>query len=252
VAPGTHFLYNNWDFNALGTILERRTGQTVYALFESALARPIGLQDWISDRATQASMVRNDTGLSVHPAHHFVLSTRDMARLGQLMLRGGRWDDAQVIPADWVARTTSTTTSADTVARTSPFVPGLGYGFLWWTFDSAAPDTPLHGAYTASGAFGQFITVIPALDMVVVHKTAVPPPRNLPAETYFGTILPQVIGLRAEPERGRGGLANAARPAPLPQRGERLHSHPVPGAARVRHDGIIPRQGILLGGETPA
>jgi CubicO group peptidase (beta-lactamase class C family) len=32
VAPGTHFLYNNWDFNALGTILERRTGQTVYAL----------------------------------------------------------------------------------------------------------------------------------------------------------------------------------------------------------------------------
>jgi CubicO group peptidase (beta-lactamase class C family) len=197
VAPGTHFLYNNWDFNALETILERRTGRTLYASFEADLARPVGMQDWITDPALQAKMVRNDTGLSIHPAHHVVLSTRDMARLGQLMLRGGRWDGKQVIPAEWVARTTATTTPAETVARTSSFVDGLGYGYLWWTFDRARPDEPLRGAYTATGAFGQFITVIPALDMVVAHKTAVPPPRNVPPEAYFGTILPQVIGLRA-------------------------------------------------------
>lgn len=232
VAPGTYFLYNNWDFNALGAILERRTGKTVYALFESGIARPIDMQDWIADPATQASMVRNDTGLSAHPAHHFVLSTRDMARIGQLMLRRGRWDGTQVIPADWVMRTTLTTTPAETVARTSPWVPGLGYGFLWWTFDSAPPETPLHGAYTASGAFGQFITVIPVLDMVVAHKTALPPPRNVPAETYFGTILPQVTALRVEkqprggepsrPRRGRPRFIRRAASCPsLPSAGRR-------------------------------
>jgi CubicO group peptidase (beta-lactamase class C family) len=90
--------------------------------------------------------------------------------------------------------------SAAEVARTSPFVAGLGYGLLWWTFDEAAAGTPLHGAYTASGAFGQFVTVIPALDMVVAHKVAVP------AETYFGTILPLVIN----PGSGGAGRTGGA------------------------------------------
>ena len=57
----------------------------------------------------------------------------------------------------------------------------------------ATVGTPLDGAFTASGSFGQYITVVPALDMVIAHKTAVPPPRNVTNERYFGTILPQAI-----------------------------------------------------------
>jgi CubicO group peptidase (beta-lactamase class C family) len=116
------------------------------------------------------------------------------------MLRQGRWNGRQVIPADWVKRT-SLITPATEVARTSPFIPGLGYGYLWWIFDSPQyKGTPLEGAYTASGAFGQYITIIPRLDMVVSHKTAVPPPRNVTNEAYFGTILPQVVTL-VDPSR---------------------------------------------------
>ena len=196
VKHGAYFLYNNWDFNALGAILERETGRPIYDLFSSDIAAPIGLQDWISKPGAYADFVRNDTGLSNFPAHHFVLSTRDMARLGYLMLRQGRWNGRQVIPADWVKRSTSLITPASEVARTSPFISGLGYGYLWWICDSAQyRGTRLEGAYTASGAFGQYITVVPRLDMVVSHKTAVPPPRNVTNETYFQTILPQVIAL---------------------------------------------------------
>jgi CubicO group peptidase (beta-lactamase class C family) len=203
VRHGTYFLYNNWDFNALGAILERETGRSIYELFSHDIATPIGLQDWTI--AAHAETVRNDTGLSRFPAQHFVLSTRDMARLGYLMLRQGRWNGRQVIPKQWVERSTRLVTAASEVARTSPFIPGLGYGYLWWVFDPADhKNTALDGAYTASGAFGQYITVVPRLDMVVVHKTAVPPPRNVTNDAYFGTILPRAVALvehRAERSR---------------------------------------------------
>ena len=50
-------------------------------------------------------------------------------------------------------------------------------------------------ATVSSGAFGQFITVIPRLDLVVAHKTAVPPSRNVGADAYIGRILPAILAL---------------------------------------------------------
>ncbi len=189
VRPGERFLYNNWDFNALGTIFERTTGRGVYQAFTQDLAGPLGLRDWLPD----LQQVRNDTGRSSHPAHHFGLSTRDMAALGRLMVQDGIWEGRAVLPPGWVALTTAASTRAEEVARTSPFIPGLGYGYLWWVFDDPRWGDALEGAYTASGAYGQFITVIPKFDAVIAHKTAVPPPRNVPAEAYFTAILPAIV-----------------------------------------------------------
>lgn len=212
VRPGAYFLYNNWDFNALETILEQAAGADFYALFERDLARPLGFEDW--SRAAQPK--RNDTGASRHPAHHLVLSTRDMARLGYCMLRGGRWRGAQVIPAAWVVRTTRVVTPAAEVARTSPFHPRLGYGLLWWVFDPPAvpdrapngtpngtPADPWAGAYSATGAYGQYITVFPALDVVVAHKVFAPPPpaRQVGADAYLDRLLP--LAIAAATPRGR-------------------------------------------------
>jgi len=195
VKPGSYFLYNNWDFNALGAIYQRQTGRDFYKAFEEDIAMPAGLQDWdLTIHQTKA--IRNDTHLSNYPARHFVLSTRDMARLGLVMLRKGSWQGRQIIPADWVARTTALSTPAREVARTSPFIDGLGYGWLWWIFDPAANwPTPLKGGYTASGAFGQFITVIPSLDIVVAHKVQAPSKLNVPADAYFTKILPAALML---------------------------------------------------------
>jgi CubicO group peptidase (beta-lactamase class C family) len=194
VEPGRYFLYNNWDFNALETILERATGRSIYELFSEDFALPLRLEDWDRRPGAYAEAVRNDTGASDFPAHHLLLSTRDMARLGYLMLRHGRWQGRQVIPAEWVSRITTVVTPAEEVARTSPFISGLAYGNLWWIL-SGPPfqGTPLAGAFTGSGAYGQFITVIPALDAVVAHKTFAPSARNVPPDVYFNRILPQVV-----------------------------------------------------------
>jgi len=167
VPHGTYFLYNNWDFNALGTIFEQATGENIYNVFERDFARPLGFQDF--DRDAQRKTV--NTQRSVHPAYHFYLSTRDMARFGYLILRKGQWGDTQIVPAGWVETMTRAATPVDQMNpeayRQGPF----GYGYLWWIWDGPHNAGIYKGAFQGAGAIGQFITVLPELDMVIAHKT---------------------------------------------------------------------------------
>ena len=157
--PNEKFVYNNWDFNVAGTVLEMKTGKSIYDLFEADLARPLQLQDW--DRARHKRT--GDATKSIHLAYHFHFSTRDMARLGELMLRKGKWGEKQVISADWVE---------ESLRPASTFPEGGGYGYMWWLeADSAYPEA-FRGAFAAHGMYGQRITVLPALDMVIAHKSA--------------------------------------------------------------------------------
>jgi CubicO group peptidase (beta-lactamase class C family) len=169
--PGTWFLYNNWDFNAAGTVFEKLTGRDIYDALESDLAKPIGMQDF--DRALHKKS--GDLKASVHPAYHMHFSTRDMARVGYLMLRQGNWNGRQLVPAEWTKKIVSLVTPVDRINPPSwrGYGQGLlwGYGYLWWVWDGHHGEGPLAGAYTAMGAFGQYITVLPALDVVIAHKT---------------------------------------------------------------------------------
>jgi CubicO group peptidase (beta-lactamase class C family) len=171
VRPGTRFLYNNWDFNAVGAVFEQLTGLNIYDALERDLARPIGMQDF--DRSRQVK--NGNLAASQHQAYPMWLSTRDMARVGLLALRGGQWGDRQLVPSDWVRRTTSLVTPFremnQAFADSPPTVDRWGYGYLWWVYDAASPVDPLTGAFTAWGVGGQYITVVPKLDMVIAHKT---------------------------------------------------------------------------------
>jgi CubicO group peptidase (beta-lactamase class C family) len=167
VAPGSYFLYNNWDFNALGTIFEQETGLGIYQAFEKDLAGPMQFQDF---RLAEQRKTNNPTR-SIHPAYHFYLSTRDMARVGYLMLRDGNWAGKQLVPRTWVRRMVTPLTPVGEMHPDEFKAGPFGYGLLWWIWDGAANTGPYRGAYTGIGAVGQFITVLPALDMVVAHKT---------------------------------------------------------------------------------
>jgi CubicO group peptidase (beta-lactamase class C family) len=168
VRHGTYFLYNNWDFNALGTIFEQETGTNIYDAFERDLAKPAGLQDF--DRAAQRKT--ENRRASLHAAYHFYLSTRDMARVGYVMLRGGSWAGQQLVPRDWVQRMVTPVTRVAEMNPASYRKGPFGYGYLWWIWDGPFNDGPYKNGYTGIGAVGQFITVLPELDMVVAHKTA--------------------------------------------------------------------------------
>lgn len=165
--PGTYMLYSNWDFNAAGGAFERITGVDIYDALEEQLAIPLQFEDW--DRAAQRKT--GDTTVSRYPAYHMWLSTRDMARIGYLMLREGRWHDAQVISRDWARRISSVVTPLHEMNPERRRDGYFGYGYMWWVWDGPRAVGPFKGAYTARGAWGQWITVLPAVDLVIAHKT---------------------------------------------------------------------------------
>jgi CubicO group peptidase (beta-lactamase class C family) len=189
--PGTYFLYSNWDFNAAGAAFERMTGMDIFDALQRDLAAPIGMQDFVREEQKKLG----DLDASVYPAYHMWLSTRDMARLGYLMLREGNWNGSQVVPREWAKKISSVVTPLEEMNPVPMRQGRLAYGYMWWVWDGPKASGAYEGAYTARGAYGQYITVLPAVDMVVAHKTAVPPERNVNMIEYAG-IFERVIGAR--------------------------------------------------------
>lgn len=181
--PGEHFYYNNWDFNVAGTIFEQKTGKNIYKAFEDELAIPLEFQDF---KLTNQKKYGNDK-LSIHPAYHFYFSTRDMARLGYLMLRKGKWKDKQIIPESWINKTTTI------VSKTGDYGLFKGYSHMWWLYIDSDYEL-LEGSYTAAGAWGQYITVIPKLDMVIAHKTKSIYERRTPIPEYDQFLVKLIEG----------------------------------------------------------
>jgi CubicO group peptidase (beta-lactamase class C family) len=165
--PGTYMLYNNWDFNEAGAIFEKLTGRSIYDEVQAQLAVPLQFEDW--DRSAQRKS--GNLTISKNPAYHMWISTRDMARIGYLMLHKGRWDGRQLISSDWVERITSVVTPLEEMHPLRRRDGYFGYGYMWWLWDGPRAVGPFDGAYTARGAIGQWITVFPAIDLVIAHKT---------------------------------------------------------------------------------
>lgn len=166
--PGSYWFYSNWDFNAAGAIFEQETGRGIFEAFDELIASPIGMQDY----GPRDGMYEPRSGfdgaqgrsVSDFPAYVFRLTARDMARFGLLYLRKGRWGDRQVIPEAWIEKTTRTARAVSDYG---------GHEYYWWI----AIDGRLYpgvevgvGAYAAHGAGGHYITILPAYDLVVVHR----------------------------------------------------------------------------------
>lgn len=165
--PGAYMLYSNWDFNAAGAVFEQLTGREIYDELQAQLAIPLQFEDW--DRRAQQK--QGDLTISRYPAYPIWVSTRDMARIGYLMLREGNWNGRQVISRDWARRIVSVVTPVQEMNPTRRRDGFFGYGYMWWVWDGPKAVGPFKGAYSAVGAVGQWITVFPSVDLVVAHKT---------------------------------------------------------------------------------
>jgi CubicO group peptidase (beta-lactamase class C family) len=161
-APGTFWFYNNWDFNVLGTIFEKKTSKKIGQAFFERIAEPIGMQDFRPDDVFYLGGPD-----SVHPAFLFEISARDLARFGLLYLRKGYWMERPIIPGEWVDKSTH----ANEMIRFGGVETG-GYEYLWWVEYGGRhlPEATLPGMYSARGAGGHYLLVIPSLDLVIVHR----------------------------------------------------------------------------------
>lgn len=204
VEPGTHFYFHSWACLAARTVYEILTERDFSQAVEEELAAPLGLQDYTGGSYNPG----RDRSRSRFTLFHLYLSTRDVARFGQLMLHEGAWEGQQLIPGHWVHRMTTVTTPPDEVNPPAYKRLGLGFGYQWWVWPDSDPTSPYAGAYTYRGDWGQYLTVLPILDMVVAHQRFAGwygrPNRGVAFQEYLG-LLDRIVAAAGDPGPSVGG-----------------------------------------------
>jgi CubicO group peptidase (beta-lactamase class C family) len=154
--PGAEFNYNGGSTQVLAAVLARATKSPLRDYVRRVLFEPLGITqfEWLGD---VAGLPNAASGLRLRP--------RDLAKFGSLYLHAGRWNGKQVIPADWVER--STRRHFTFRARTGPDTGGeFGYSYFWW-YNCVPTAGGLIEVRAAVGNGQQRVFVIPGLDMVV-------------------------------------------------------------------------------------
>jgi len=160
--PNTFYYYNNWDFNALGTIFEQETGAKIFEAFKKEIADPIGMEDF----SVENCQYFYEEDKSKHPSYSFRMSARDMARFGLLYLRKGNWNGRQIIPQEWIDESTQ---AYSTVSEEM----GVGYGYMWNVAKPKGPFAQLfdeHNAFFHTGIGIHTLAVIPGLKLVYIYR----------------------------------------------------------------------------------
>ena len=166
--PGTQMLYSTGNTHLLSAILTKATRQTTLRYAQQKLARPLGirLDPW-----------RRDPQGIYLGGNQMRLSPRALLRFGELYRNGGRYQGKQVVPADWI--------EASTQPRTrSPF-SGQLYGYGWFVSELRG-----HRLFYAWGHGGQFIFVVPDLELTVVTTSDPSGPRDF---EHLGGIYEGVL-----------------------------------------------------------
>lgn len=155
---GQRFKYISADTQVLGMVVARATGRPLAEYVADRIWGPMGAED-------DASWLIDATGVE---AASCCLNARlrDYARLGQLLLDGGRHGERQVIPREWVDAATSVRLR-DGYLQPRRATPYLGYGYQVWIL----PDDL---GYALLGVRGQAVYVHPRLKLVMA-QTAVWP-----------------------------------------------------------------------------
>ena len=152
--PGQRWVYNGGATALLGRLIAKGTGKSLHDYAREVLFDPLGIgpTDWYADSSGELIAA---SGLRMTP--------RDLARIGELTLRGGIWNGRSVVPAEWIARSTSPVVQIDDERK---------YGYQWYNLDFTfeRPTVPRSNQrlWNASGNGGQRLTVFPGLELVVV------------------------------------------------------------------------------------
>ena len=153
-APGSTFVYNSAAVHLLGVVLEDAAGRSLPDMADAWLFGPLGIEVAVWE-AFDDGRVNGGSGID--------LRSRDLARLGTLMLQDGVSGTNRILPEGWVEA--ATVPAFSWRASYGP-LSAMSYARLWWT-DDAAPTR----AFFAWGFGGQFIYVVPDLHLVVVATT---------------------------------------------------------------------------------
>ncbi|MFZ3264458.1 MAG: serine hydrolase [Terriglobales bacterium] len=146
--PGTFFAYSSGVSQLLGYIFQRATGQDIESYAAEHLFKPLGFQHhyW---KHTPLGLVDTQGGLFLRP--------HDLAKIGDLYLRDGKWNGQRIVPSDWIRQSITPSTDARL---------GMKYGYQWWLIPHGPAGERL--AWAALGLGGQRLLVLPEEQLIMV------------------------------------------------------------------------------------
>lgn len=171
--PGTHFLYNTGASYMLSAIVQKVTGMKLIDYLEPRLFAPLGIKNaWWEESPQGINM--GGFGLSI--------KTEDLARLGQLYLQKGLWNNQRILSEAWVAEATayhSDNSKNDLIDWQQ------GYGYQFWRCQN--------NAYRGDGAFGQYCVVMSDQDAVLAITSGLQGMQK-PLDLVWDILLPAMQG----------------------------------------------------------
>jgi CubicO group peptidase (beta-lactamase class C family) len=189
---GVVFNYSTGESCLLGALVVAATGRPLADYCAEKIWRPAGME------ADGYWQLESDDGLELGGLG-VSARLRDFGRFGQLMLEDGEaFSGRRVLPPGWRDLAGQPDSAPTGFGRLMPGSPA-GYGYHWW----AVPPLPggvNNGAFSARGAFGQFIFVNPTDQVVIAIQSAWRQPQDSDAEAEIvAMIRAAVSALRTEP-----------------------------------------------------
>jgi CubicO group peptidase (beta-lactamase class C family) len=157
-SPGTQMIYSTGNSHILSAILTRATGKSTWQFAQESLAKPLGF--------SLAPWARDPQGI-YFGGNEMVMTPRQMLAFGELYRNDGQVSGRQILSKDFVEETFE--------PRGRSRISGREYGYGWWIREMAGPSTSLGAgrkAYYAWGFGGQYIVLVPSLDLTVVSTSA--------------------------------------------------------------------------------
>jgi CubicO group peptidase (beta-lactamase class C family) len=181
--PGAQWQYNSGGVIALGAAVASATSTPFYAYARERLFGPLGItgQYWYV----------SGYDATVHTGGGLNLRAIDLAKVGYLVLREGRWNDRQIVSREWIARSTAPIT----VRNSSLGGVGTDYGLLWWlaAINPAISTGDMNNrVIIAAGNMNQFLFIVPSLDLVVANTGATNDSFGVTVDFVVRELIPSV------------------------------------------------------------
>ena len=162
---GERFAYKTANTDVLAWVLRRATGKTISELMSGYLWSKLGVEQ-------DAYFTIDTTGVEFAGAG-LNLTLRDLARFGEMMRVGGRYNGHQIVPAAVIDDIRAGGDREQFAAAGYTQLPGWSYRRMWWVSHNE------HGAFAARGIHGQAVYIDPAAEMVVARFASHPQGANV-------------------------------------------------------------------------
>ncbi|QTD39634.1 serine hydrolase [Sporosarcina sp. Te-1] len=170
--PGSTFQYNSGDSHLLSAIIQKISGLTTAAFAEKHLLHPLGIHKYIWVKDPQGI---NGGGFSLS------LNVEDMVKIGSLFLNEGRVNSKQIISSNWLKQAKTPYQHFETEREGK-----AGYGYQLWTYESTLHPIDY---YYANGLYGQYIFIVPKLNIMAVAKSYLQDDQQSAPRLFFDELL---------------------------------------------------------------